>query len=183
MLEKELEEFANPDKFDTFLKNLIFCHTERCEHDDCSQFFFVLNLRYLYTEHTVKNYCRMQSCQFLCGRLFIRRLAKIEKQIIESEKALKKLQKYGTKATARCRPPTKPGLMTEKEFYEGTTVKKDDRYGLIFFILNTLNFIQGGDYYFYCENLIKKENDIVSNHRWKSGHFQMFKIRNMFEAF
>lgn len=59
MLEKELEEFANPDKFDTFLKNLTFYHTERCEHDDCSQFFFVLNLRYLYTEHTVKNYCRM----------------------------------------------------------------------------------------------------------------------------
>ena len=79
-------------------------------------------------------------------------------------------------------PPTEPGLMTEKEFYEGTTVKKDDRYG-IFFFLNTLNFIQGGDYYCYCENLIKKENNTVSNHCWKSGHFQMFKMPNMFQDF
>ena len=182
MLEKELNEFANLDKFDTFLKNLTFYHSERCEHDVCSQFFFVLNLRYLYTEHTVKNYCRMKSCQFLCGRLFIRRLTKIEKQIIELEKPFKKTLEVWNKSNSEMPPPTEPGLMTEKEFYEGITVKKDDRYGLFFF-LNTLNFIQGGDYYCYCENLIKKENDTVSNHRWKSGHFQMFKMRNMFEDF
>ena len=133
MLEKELEEFENLDKFDTFLKNLTFYHSERCEHDICSQFFFVLNLRYLYTEHTVKNYCRMQSCQFLCGRLFIRRLAKIEKQIIELEKPFKKTLEVWNKSNSEMPPPTEPGLMTEKEFYKEITVKKDDRYGLFFF--------------------------------------------------
>ena len=133
MLEKELNEFANLDKFDTFLKNLTFYHSERCEHDVCSQFFFVLNLRYLYTEHTVKNYCRMKSCQFLCGRLFIRRLTKIEKQIIELEKPFKKTLEVWNKSNSKMPPPTKPGLMTEKEFHEGLTVKKDDRYGLFFF--------------------------------------------------
>ena len=42
-MERELEEFTNLEKFDTFLKVLSFYHTERCENDDCSQTFFVLN--------------------------------------------------------------------------------------------------------------------------------------------
>ena len=30
------------------------------------------------------------------------------------------------------------GTISEKEFYDGITIKKDDRYGIIFFALNTL---------------------------------------------
>lgn len=91
MVEKELEEFVSLEKFDTFLKVLSFYLTERYEHGDCSQGFFFLNLRYLYTEHTfqkkegieeLRNYCRMQQLQFLCARLFVRRLAQIEKRKI-----------------------------------------------------------------------------------------------------
>ena len=71
--------------------------------------------------------------------------------------------------------------MNENEFYEGITVKKDDRYALIFFILNTLNFIQGGDYYCYCEKIIKKENDIASRPRWRSGPCQICRIPCIFD--
>ena len=96
MCEQELEKFADLEHFDSFLKVMSFYHTERCEHDDCSQCFFVLNLRYLYTEHraqqkdsveALKNYCRMRKMQFMCARLFIHRLAEIEKQRTELEKS------------------------------------------------------------------------------------------------
>ena len=55
--------------------------------------------------------------------------------------------------------------------------------GLFFLILNTLNFIQFDDYYCYCENLIKKENDVVSKPPWKSGHCQICKIPHTFVDF
>lgn len=66
--------------------------------------FFIVNLRYLYTEHCVQNrndveplktFCRMNKLQFLCARLFINRLSEIEKQQIELEKSFAKtLQRW-----------------------------------------------------------------------------------------
>ena len=106
-MERELEQFTNLEKFDTFLKVLSFYHTARCENDDCSQCFLVLNLRYLYTEHTVqqkegveglKNYCRMQKIQVMCARLFLSRLAQIERQRIELEKAFNKTSEIWNKS-------------------------------------------------------------------------------------
>ena len=35
----------------------------------------------------LRNYCRMRKHQFICARLFINRLADIEKQRLESEKS------------------------------------------------------------------------------------------------
>ena len=110
MCDQELEKFTDLEHFDSFLKVMSFYHTERCEHNDCSQCehndcsqcFFVLNLRYLYTENriqqkdsveTLKNYCRMRKMQFMCTRLFIYRLAlaEIEKQRIELEKSFNRM--------------------------------------------------------------------------------------------
>ena len=102
MCEQELKKFTDLEHFDSFLKVMFFYHTERCEHNDCSQCFFVLNLRYLYTENriqqkdsveTLKNYCRMRKMQFMCTRLFIYRLAlaEIEKQRIELEKSFNRM--------------------------------------------------------------------------------------------
>ena len=60
---------------------------------------FIVNLRYLYTEHCVQNrndveplktFCRMNKLQFLCARLFINRLSEIEKQQTELETSFAK---------------------------------------------------------------------------------------------
>ena len=74
--------------------------------------FFIVNLRYLYTENSfqkkdnidaLRNYCRMRKMQFMCARLSIHRLAEIEKQRIELEKLFNKtLQiRNNTKTTQR----------------------------------------------------------------------------------
>ena len=73
--------------------------------------------------------------------------------------------------------------MTEKEFYATITVKKDNRYDLIFFILNTLHLIQKDDYYFYCETVVNEENGVFSKPKLWSGHCQLCKILRIFNDF
>ena len=46
-----LSDFISRKKFDDYIKVLSFYHVEKCEHDDCSQCLFTINLRYVYTEH------------------------------------------------------------------------------------------------------------------------------------
>ena len=103
--EIELAEFNVLKKFDDFLKVLSFYHVERCEHEDCSQCYFTVNLHYLYVEHCVqqktdleslKNYCRMRKLQFMCARLFIRHLAELKKYIESLRRVFVKRYKYGT---------------------------------------------------------------------------------------
>ena len=77
---------------------LSFYHVERCEKNDCSQCMFTVNLRYLFTEHEVQEkkdvvklryYYVMRKEQFIASRLFIHRLATIEKNRIQLEKDFK----------------------------------------------------------------------------------------------
>ena len=90
------KDFNALKKFDDFLIVLNFYHVERCEHEDCSQRLFALNLRYVYTEHVVqnkegveglKNYCKMRKEQFVCAHIFIHRLAETERQRLDLEKS------------------------------------------------------------------------------------------------
>lgn len=62
-------------------------------------------------------------------------------------------------------------------------MNREDRYALVFFILNTLNFIQGGGYCCYCDNMVKEENGIKSRPRWKSGNYQICIIPYIFDDF
>ena len=68
---------------------------ERCEQDDCLQCLFAINLRYVYTEHVIqgkkdvkelRNYCIMRKENVIASKLFIRRLAELERSRIELEK-------------------------------------------------------------------------------------------------
>ena len=70
-------------------------------------FFFALELRYVYAEHVVeqkqvveqlRNYCKMRKEQFICARLFIHRLAKIEKERIKLEKDFNKILQLWNKS-------------------------------------------------------------------------------------
>ena len=83
-----LQDFVNLKKFDDYLKVLSFYHVERRKQDNCSQCIFVINLRYVYTEHVVqekkvvkelRNYCIMRKENFIASRHFIHRLADLEK--------------------------------------------------------------------------------------------------------
>ena len=53
LLEILIEDFNTLKKFYDYIKVLSFYHVERCEQDDCSQCLFVINLRYVYTEHVI----------------------------------------------------------------------------------------------------------------------------------
>ena len=60
------------------------------------------------------------------------------------------------------------------------TVDKKDRFAVVFFILNTLNFNEkSGDYYCYCEE-IPQENCLK---RIKSNFCQIYKIPSIFYDF
>lgn len=95
MCEKEILRLDSLKKFDDFIEVLSFYHVKRCEHEDCSQCLFVVNLRYLYVEHftqeleitePLRNYCRLRCHQFMCARFFIHHLANLEKQRVALEK-------------------------------------------------------------------------------------------------
>ena len=75
--------------------------------------------------------------------------------------------------------------ITKDEFFQSITVDKKDRFAIVFFILNTLNFIENSDryYYYYCEEMIQKNCDIKSRLRWKSDHCQICKIPSIFNDF
>ena len=98
-----LNDFVTLKKFDDCLKVLFFFYlkvlfestfesfyyVEKYEHDDCSQCFFKKNLRYIYNEHVLqeknevkelRNYCIMRKDQFITSRLFIDKLADLQKK-------------------------------------------------------------------------------------------------------
>ena len=55
---------------------------------------------------------------------------------------------------------------------------RKDRFALVFFILNTLNFIDNSDYYYcYCEKTTKKKS------KPKSNYCQICKIPSIFHDF
>ena len=49
----EVSECNTMKKFDDFLILLDFYHVERCEHVDCSNCLFTINLRHLYVQNSV----------------------------------------------------------------------------------------------------------------------------------
>ena len=70
--------------------------------------------------------------------------------------------------------------ITKDEFFKSITTDKKDRFAVVFFILNTLNFIENsGDYYCYCEK-IPQENCLK---RLKSNFCQICKIPSIFYDF
>ena len=125
-------DFSTLENFDRVLKVLTFYHTERCDHEDCSQCFFTLSLRCIYTEHIVQkkqgvqeliNYCKLRKKQFICARLFISRLANLERERIKLEKSFNETFKlwnnYGTTQRRKCRSPPSPtesSSITKEEF-------------------------------------------------------------------
>ena len=95
ILDHLLSDFTTAKKFDDYVKVLSFYHVERCEKDDCLHCLFTINLKYVLTEHEVKEkkdvvrlryYCLIRKEQFIASRLFIRRLATIEKNRIQHKK-------------------------------------------------------------------------------------------------
>ena len=54
LLDFLLLRFTSLKKFDDYIEVLSFYHVERCEQDECSQCLFAINLRYVFTEHTVR---------------------------------------------------------------------------------------------------------------------------------
>ena len=81
-------------QFNDSFQALTFYHVERCEHDDCSQCLFSINLRYVYTEvienkegiDKLQSYCKIRKEQFICSRLFIYILADLKKRRLKLEK-------------------------------------------------------------------------------------------------
>ena len=95
LLEILIEDFNTLKKFDDYIKVLSFYHMERCEQDDCLQCLFAISLRYVYTEHVIqekkdvkelRNYRIMRKENFIASKLFIRRLAELERSRTELEK-------------------------------------------------------------------------------------------------
>ena len=53
-----VEEIDSMIKFDEILKLCEFYHVKRCKNEDCSNCWFIVNLRYL---HNQNNDCEMES--------------------------------------------------------------------------------------------------------------------------
>ena len=88
-IERDIEELSSLQKFDYFLKLANFFHIERCENIGCSNYLFVLNLRYFYIEKTIaesdsvdslQKYCREKYVNFHSLRLFLHSLGAVEKK-------------------------------------------------------------------------------------------------------
>ena len=77
--------------------------------------------------------------------------------------------------------PTESSSITKEEFIKEIeiTVQKRSQYALGF----PLNLIKNGEWYCYCEEIVKEENVIKSKRRWKSGHCQICKILHIFDDF
>ena len=95
LLEILLLVLTSLKRFDDYLKVLSYYHIERCEQENCSQCLFVINLRYVYTEHAIKkkrdvkelrNYCIIPKEEFIESKFFIRRLASTEKERLKLDK-------------------------------------------------------------------------------------------------
>ena len=54
LLEILVLELTSLKKFDDYLKVLSYYHVERCKQENCSQCQFVINFRYVYTEHVIQ---------------------------------------------------------------------------------------------------------------------------------
>ena len=71
--------------------------------------------------------------------------------------------------------------MTKKQFEDLITVNRNDRYEVIYFISNTLNFIlNGSSWYCYGEKIKIEKDGVVSTPRLHSGHCQSCRNLNCF---
>ena len=71
--------------------------------------------------------------------------------------------------------------MTKKQFEDLITVNRNDRYEVIYFISNTLNFIlNGSSWYCYGEKIKIEKDGVVSTPRLHSGHCQSCRIPELF---
>ena len=111
LLEFLLLDFTSLKKFDDYIKVLSFYHVERWEQDDRSQCLLAINLCYVYTEHAIqekkdikelRNYCIMSKEHFIASRLFIHKLAEIEKQRLKLEKEFRDTLSLWNKNKERC---------------------------------------------------------------------------------
>ena len=97
-------------KFDNFLKVLSHYYVERCNHTDCSQCIFAVNLRYQYIQNTVQgcdSIVNLQNLdQFNCCRVFIKSLVHLEKQRIVLEREFHRTLTLWNKPLKP--PPTPP---------------------------------------------------------------------------
>ena len=51
--------------------------------------------------------------------------------------------------------PQSPKQLTKEDFLEQITVDKNNRFTIVFFVLNTLNIIENANgYYCYCDEMI-----------------------------
>ena len=107
----KIAELDSMENFDNFLKVLSYYHVERCDCENCSQYIFTINLRYLYVENTVQGnnsvvplqqFCILKIDQFKCCRAFINTLVKLQKgRILAENKFHKTLELWNiTEATS-----------------------------------------------------------------------------------
>ena len=86
--EREVEDLNAMKKFNDFSKLWDFYHVERCEHVDCSNYLFIVNLRNLFVQNGVheqdlivplQHSCRMKIKEFNCFMLFLKTLGALKK--------------------------------------------------------------------------------------------------------
>ena len=86
--ETEVEDLNAMKKFNDFSKLWDFYHVERCEHVDCSNYLFIVNLRNLFVQNGVheqdlivplKHSRRMKIKEFNCFMLFLKTLGALKK--------------------------------------------------------------------------------------------------------
>lgn len=71
--------------------------------------------------------------------------------------------------------------ISKQEFEDLINVSRNDRYEIIYFILNTLNFILHGDkWYCYCTEIKNEKDGVLSSPHHLSGHCQICKVPDMF---
>ena len=103
LLEILIEDFNTLKKFDDYIKVLSFYRVERCKQDDCLQCLFAINLRYVYNEHIITDYCIMRKENLIASKLFIRRLAELERSRTELKKQFRETLSLWNKKKTRCR--------------------------------------------------------------------------------
>ena len=119
----------------------------------------------------LEKYCKMNTENFNYIRVFFKTLGSIENKRVQLEKEFHKIFALWNKSMNPLPPqqqqqqeqqqqkPATPGVslyasLTKDEFKKMILMgASKTRYQLVFFILNTLHFIQiDGDYYCYCQD-------------------------------
>ena len=113
-IDSNIKELTSLQKIDEFLKSADFYHVERCENEDCSNCFFVINLRYLYAQNEIVNddsvlplqkFFKMKYGSFHSVRLFLPSLGAIEKKRIELDQDFKQVLEIWNKTLPQNQPP------------------------------------------------------------------------------